>query len=108
MNQAGAVQLLGRVGTQHPFSVAGIDEYYLQLSNTGAWSIVKNDYNGSLTTLASGTVTAPGTGTWSHLALTFNGSTISAAHQRHDRRHCHRQLVRTGPSRPGRQWLADR
>ena len=79
MNQAGAVQLLGRVGTQHPFSVAGIDEYYLQLSNTGAWAIVKNDYNGDLTTLASGTVTAPGTGTWAHLALTFNGSAISAA-----------------------------
>ena len=79
MNQSGAVQLLGRVGTQHPFSVAGIDEYYLQLSNTGSWSIVKNDYNGDLTTLASGTVTAPGTGTWSRLALTFNGSTISAA-----------------------------
>lgn len=79
MNQAGAVQLLGRVGTQHPFSVAGIDEYYLQLSNTGSWSIMKNDYNGNLTTLASGTVTAPGTGTWTHLALTFEGSTISAA-----------------------------
>lgn len=79
INQAGAVQLLGRVGTQHPFSVAGIDEYYLQLANTGAWSIVKNDYNGDLTTLASGTVAAPGTGTWSHVALTFNGSTITAA-----------------------------
>jgi len=79
MSQAGAVQLLGRVSTQHPFSVAGIDEYYLQLANTGAWQIVKNDYNGTLTTLASGTVAAPGTGTWSHLALTFNGSTITAA-----------------------------
>jgi hypothetical protein len=79
MKQSGAVQLLGRVETQHPFSVAGIDEYYLQLSNTGAWAIVKNDYNANLTTLASGTVTAPGTGTWSHLALTFKGSTISAA-----------------------------
>ncbi len=33
----------------------------------------------TLTTLASGTVTAPGTGTWQHLALTFNGSSISAA-----------------------------
>ena len=78
MSQSGAVQLLGRVGTQHPFNVAGIDEYYLQLSDTGAWSIVKNDYNGDLTTLASGTVTAPGTGTWSQLALTFDGSTITA------------------------------
>jgi hypothetical protein len=79
MNQAGAVQLLGRVGTQQPFSVAGIDDYYLQLSNTGTWEIVKNNLSGDLTTLASGTVTAPATGTWSQLSLTFNGSTITAA-----------------------------
>jgi hypothetical protein len=50
-----------------------------QLSNTGAWSIIRNNTSDSLTTLASGTVTAPGTGTWQHLALTFNGSSISAA-----------------------------
>jgi Glycosyl hydrolase family 59/Ricin-type beta-trefoil lectin domain/Concanavalin A-like lectin/glucanases superfamily len=79
MEQAGAVQLLGRVGTQHPFGVAGINEYYLQLSNAGAWSIVRNNTSDSLTTLASGTVAAPGTGTWHHLALTFNGTAISAA-----------------------------
>jgi hypothetical protein len=77
--QAGAVQLLGRVGTQHSFGPAGINEYYLQLSNTGAWSIVRNNTSDTLTTLASGTVTAPGTGTWHHLALTFNGTAISAA-----------------------------
>jgi O-glycosyl hydrolase len=77
--QAGAVQLLGRVGTQHSFGPAGINEYYLQLSNTGAWSIVRNNTSDTLTTLASGTVTAPGTGTWHHLALTFNGAAISAA-----------------------------
>jgi hypothetical protein len=79
MEQAGAVQLLGRVGTQHPFGVAGINEYYLQLSNTGAWSIVRNNTSDTLTTLASGTVAAPGTGTWHHMALTFNGTAISAA-----------------------------
>src|ERR1700728_3701743 len=79
MEQAGAVQLLGRVGTQEGFSPANINDYYLQLSNTGAWSIVRNSTSGTLTTLASGTVAAPGTGTWQHLALTFNGSTISAA-----------------------------
>jgi len=77
--QPGAVQLLGRVGTQHAFGPAGINEYYLQLSDTGAWSIVRNSTSGTLTTLASGTVTAPGTGTWQHLALTFNGDSISAA-----------------------------
>jgi len=79
MEQAGAVQLLGRVDTQHPFGVAGINEYYLQLSNTGAWSIVRNNTSATLTTLASGTVAAPGTGTWHHLALTLNGTAISAA-----------------------------
>jgi hypothetical protein len=73
------VQLLGRVGTQHSFGPAGINEYYLQLSNTGAWSIIRNNTSDSLTTLASGTVAAPGTGTWQHLALTFNGATIAAA-----------------------------
>ena len=79
MEQAGAVQLLGRVGTQQPFSVAGIDDYYLQLSSTGAWALVKNTTGATLTTLASGTVAAPGTGTWHNLALTFKGSTITAA-----------------------------
>jgi len=79
MTQAGAIQLLGRVGAQDAFSPANINDYYLQLSNTGAWSIVRNSKGGGLTTLASGTVTAPGTGTWQHLALTFTGGTISAA-----------------------------
>jgi hypothetical protein len=40
---------------------------------------VRNNTSDTLSTLASGTVTAPGTGTWHHLALTFNGSSISAA-----------------------------
>ena len=40
---------------------------------------MRNSTSGTLTTLASGTVTAPGTGTWQHLALTFNGVAISAA-----------------------------
>jgi hypothetical protein len=79
MEQAGAVQLLGRVGTMQPFDPAAINDYYLQLSNAGAWSIVRNSTSGTLTTLASGTVTAPGLNTWQQLALTFNGHTISAA-----------------------------
>jgi hypothetical protein len=79
MEQAGAVQLLGRVGTQDSENVNYINDYYLQLSNAGAWSLVRNSASGTQTTLASGTVSAPGTGTWQHLALTFNGSTITAA-----------------------------
>jgi hypothetical protein len=79
MEQAGAVQLLGRVGTMAAFDPADINEYYLQLSNTGAWSIVRNNTSGSLTTLASGSVSAPGLDTWQQLSLTFNGDSISAA-----------------------------
>ena len=79
LQQAGAVQLIGRAGWQHSFGPAGINDYYLQVSNTGAWSIVRNNTSDSLTTLASGTVPALGTGTWHHLALTLNGSSISAA-----------------------------
>lgn len=40
--QAGAVQLLGRVGPMAAFDPAAINDYYLQLGNTGAWSIVRN------------------------------------------------------------------
>jgi Ricin-type beta-trefoil lectin domain/Concanavalin A-like lectin/glucanases superfamily len=79
IEQVGAVQLLGRVGSQKSETVADINDYYLQLSNTGAWSIVRNSNGGTLTTLASGTVTAPGLDTWHNLALTFNGSSITAA-----------------------------
>jgi hypothetical protein len=78
MEQAGAVQLLGRVGWQTAFDPAEINDYYLQLSNTGAWSIIKNSTSGTLTTLVSGTVSAPGLDTWNTLSLTFDGSAITA------------------------------
>jgi Glycosyl hydrolase family 59/Ricin-type beta-trefoil lectin domain/Galactocerebrosidase, C-terminal lectin domain len=79
MEQAGAVQLLGRAGTMAAFSPASINDYYLQLSNTGAWAVVRNATSGTHTTLASGTVTAPGLNTWQQLSLSFSGHTISAA-----------------------------
>jgi Glycosyl hydrolase family 59/Ricin-type beta-trefoil lectin domain/Glycosyl hydrolase family 59 central domain/Concanavalin A-like lectin/glucanases superfamily len=79
IQQAGAVQLLGRVSTQTGFSPADIDAYYFQVASTGAWSIFRNNTSGTITTLASGTVAALGTGTWHHLALTLNGHTISGA-----------------------------
>ncbi len=79
LQQPGAVQLLGRVSTQTGFSPADIDAYYFQVANTGAWSIYRDNTSGTITTLASGTATALGTGTWHHLALTLNGSAISGA-----------------------------
>ncbi len=79
MEQAGAVQLIGRAGSSVGYNPPAANEYYLQLSNTGGWQVVRESGSGSTTTLASGTVSAPGTGTWQHLALTFNGAAITAA-----------------------------
>ncbi len=78
LEQSGYVELLGRVGTQAGFSPANINAYYLRVTDGGAWSILKNTSGGTLSTLASGTVSALGTHTWHTLALSFQGSTISA------------------------------
>ncbi|MEZ0069607.1 hypothetical protein ABIA32_005654 [Streptacidiphilus sp. MAP12-20] len=76
--QSGSAVLLGRVGLQKGFSPAAVNAYQLKLSDTGSWSLQRNSSGGSLTTLASGTVAAPGTGNWHTLALSFAGSTITA------------------------------
>ena len=78
LEQAGYVELIGRAGTQHAFGPAGLDAYYLRVSNTGAWSVFRNDVNNTNTVLASGSVAALGTNTWHTLALTFSGTTITA------------------------------
>jgi len=78
LEQAGYVELIGRAGTQHAFGPAGLNAYYLRASNTGAWSVFRNDVNNTHTVLASGTVAALGTNTWHTLALTFSGTTVTA------------------------------
>ncbi|MFC8435999.1 RICIN domain-containing protein [Streptomyces sp. NPDC057253] len=72
-----AAEILGRVGTQKTNN-NGQNAYHLRLSDTGDWSLLKSDLSWKWTTLASGTVTAPGTGTWHNLSLGFQGSTITA------------------------------
>ncbi len=78
LEQAGFVEILGRVNTQTSFDSPDIDAYYLRVSNAGAWSILRNNTSGTLTTLTSGTTTALGTSTWNTIALGFSGSTITA------------------------------
>src|SRR3954469_24042338 len=77
LEQAGYVKLIGRGGTQH-YGPAGQNAYYLQVTDTGAWSIQRNTAANVITTLRSGTVTALGTNRWHTLALGFSGSTITA------------------------------
>jgi len=78
LEQAGYAEVIGRATWQHAFGPAGLDAYYLRASNTGAWSIFRNDVNNTMTSVRSGTVAALGTGSWHTLALTFSGSTITA------------------------------
>ena len=78
LEQAGYAEVIGRAGWQHAFGPAGLDAYYLRVSNTGAWSVYRNNTDNAMTSIASGTTTALGTGSWHNLALTFSGSTITA------------------------------
>jgi len=78
LEQAGYVEIIGRAGTQHAFGPAGLNAYYLRVSNTGAWSLFKNNVNNTNTVLRSGTVAALGTNTWHTLALTFSGTALTA------------------------------
>ena len=78
LEQAGYVEIIGRAGTQHAFGPGGLNAYYLRVTNTGSWSVLRNDVNNASTVLRSGTVAALGTNTWHKLTLTFSGSTITA------------------------------
>jgi hypothetical protein len=54
--------------------------YWFSLSDTGAWAVKRTDFSGNSATLVSGTLPgAAGLGTWHQLALTFEGSAITAA-----------------------------
>jgi O-glycosyl hydrolase len=79
LDKPGSVELIGRAGSQKSFSPNAINAYYLRVSDTGAWSILRNNSNdGNRITLASGTVTALGTNRWHTLGLSFAGNSISA------------------------------
>ncbi|MEU8271956.1 ricin-type beta-trefoil lectin domain protein, partial [Sphaerisporangium sp. NPDC049002] len=77
LEQAGYVKLIGRGGTQR-YDPAGQNAYYLQVSDSGAWSIQRNTTANAVTTLRGGTVAALGTNRWHTLSLGFSGSTITA------------------------------
>jgi O-glycosyl hydrolase len=76
--QSGAVRVLGRVGNQHGFQVSQIDAYDLEVADTGAWSLARNSSGGLFVTLASGTAAPLGLNSWHRLAVSFQGSTITA------------------------------
>jgi len=79
LEKSGYAELLGRANTQSYGGAGGLNAYHLRVSDSGAWSILSSNTNANVSTLASGTVAALGTGRWHTLALTFSGSTITAS-----------------------------
>ena len=74
----GTLELIGRAGTQNrPQSHQ--QGYFFQISDTGAWSILKSDADGKRTALMRSATTPLGTGTWHTLALSFDGPSITAS-----------------------------
>jgi Glycosyl hydrolase family 59/Ricin-type beta-trefoil lectin domain-like len=78
MNRSGYVQLEGRVGTQGGRPTQQ-NAYFLRVNSNGNWSIIKSDTTPTLTTLASGTTTAPGTNTWHRYTFAFVGSRMTGS-----------------------------
>jgi O-glycosyl hydrolase len=78
LQQPGTVELLGRANTQaRPQSKqAG---YQVRVSDTGAWSLLKNDTHATLTQLAAGTATPLALNSWHRLTLRLQGTSVTAA-----------------------------
>ncbi|HEY0807740.1 MAG TPA: LamG-like jellyroll fold domain-containing protein, partial [Pseudonocardiaceae bacterium] len=78
LEKPGYVELIGRAGAEN-LDPCGLNAYYLRVTDTGSWSILRNNSSCAMTTLASGTTAALGTNRWHTLALTLAGNTITAS-----------------------------
>ncbi|MFF7159406.1 ricin-type beta-trefoil lectin domain protein [Streptomyces sp. NPDC008139] len=78
LEQSGYADLIGRANGQDYTTTGSLNAYRLRVSDTGAWSILNSNTNGTVSTLAHGTVASLGLNRWHTLALTFSGTTISA------------------------------
>ncbi|WP_425558644.1 ricin-type beta-trefoil lectin domain protein [Catenulispora subtropica] len=79
LEKSGYAELMGRANSQSYTGAGGLNAYHLRVSDTGAWSILSSNTGGTVSTLASGSVAALGTGRWHSLALSFSGSSITAS-----------------------------
>nr|WP_239096434.1 RICIN domain-containing protein [Streptomyces sp. SID11385] len=78
LRSAGTTELIGRAGTQER-PQSHMNAYYFRIRDTGQWWIEKMYTDGSNHTLATGTTTPLGTGTWHKLSFTFQGTELSAS-----------------------------
>jgi hypothetical protein len=74
-----SASLLGRYSGRDYWEIGHIGAYYLRVTDGGNWSILRNTTGGAMSTLASGNRPPLGTNSWHSLALTMQGSTLTAA-----------------------------
>ncbi len=76
LSKPGTIELIGRAGTQkRPQSHQ--QGYYFQVSDTGAWVLLKGDAEGNRTVLAHGSTKRLGIRRWHRLSMSLNGPVIS-------------------------------
>ncbi len=75
LQHSGSVDLIGRI--KSVLRPVGVQGYHLRISDTGAWSLFREDSATATTPLASGTASFP-LGSWHTLSLAFAGSKVSA------------------------------
>jgi hypothetical protein len=78
LEKSGYAQLIARASNYNHEQPQNLNGYYLRVADSGAWSIGSNDTSGNRRTLASGTISALGTGRWHSLALKLEGSSLTA------------------------------
>ena len=79
----GTIELIGRADIQkRPQSHQ--QGYFLQVADTGVWTLLKSNSDGDRTPLAKGVTVPLGTGRWHRLGLAFSGAQITASVDGHD------------------------
>ena len=79
LEKPGSVEVLGRFNGRAYGLIAQVYTYFLSVADTGAWSIVRGNNDGTRTTLTSGTVAALGTMKWHHLSFSLVGTKLAAS-----------------------------
>jgi hypothetical protein len=77
LEQAGYIDLIGHLGAQSEGSPGASQGYHLRITNSGSWTLFKEDINGNDTQLGSGTNPFP-LNSWHNLSLGFRADTINA------------------------------
>jgi Glycosyl hydrolase family 59/Galactocerebrosidase, C-terminal lectin domain len=72
-----SARVIGRFNGSRESQPVSFRGYELTLNAAGGWALLKNSWTTAPGVMRSGTVTAPGTGRWTQIALRMSGSAVS-------------------------------